>query len=52
LDTNENYELTGPDARMVEVVFGIVPATIIPAEPAPTVVFIGGPGSIGLVEFA
>ncbi len=52
LDTYENYELTGPDARMIEVAFGIVPATITPAAPDPIVVFMGGPGASGLVEFA
>jgi len=52
LDTYENYELTGPDARMIEVAFGIMPATITPAAPDPIVVFIGGPGASGLVEFA
>jgi len=52
LDTFENYELTGPDARMIEVAFGIVPATNTPAAPDPIVVFIGGPGASGLVDFA
>jgi len=52
LDTFENYELTGPDARMIEIAFGIVPATVTPAVADPIVVFNGGPGASVLVEFA
>jgi len=52
LDTYENYEKTGPDARMIEVAFGIIPATTTPVAPDPIVVFIGGPGASSLAEFA
>jgi len=52
LDTYENYEETGPDARTVEVAFGIIPASSTPVAPDPIVVFIGGPGASALAEFA
>jgi len=52
LDTYENYAQTGPDARIIQVAFGIVPATDLPAEPDPIGVFVGGPGAGGLAEMA
>jgi len=52
LDTFENYEKTGPDARMIEVAFGIFEATTTPVAPDPIVVFTGGPGGSALADFA
>jgi len=52
LETYENYDLTSPDARIIEVAFGIVPAKTTPAAPDPIVVFIGGPGGSALVNSA
>jgi len=52
LDTYENYELTGPNARMIQVAFGRIPAQTTPAAPDPIVVFIGGPGASALADFA
>jgi len=52
LDTYENYENTGPDAEIIQIAFGILPATDLPAMPDPVVVFVGGPGGSGLAELA
>jgi len=52
LKTFENYALTGADARIIEIAFGIVPATITPVATDPIVVFIGGPGASALAGFA
>jgi len=52
LETYENYESTGADARIIQVAFGIVPASTTPVAPDPVVVFTGGPGVSALAEFA
>lgn len=52
LDTYENYENTGADARIIEVAFGIVPATSMPVALDPVVIFIGGPAGSALAGFA
>jgi len=48
LDTFENYEKTGTDARIIQVAFGIIPAKTTPTVPDPIVVFTGGPGASDL----
>jgi len=52
LDTYENYESTGEDARVIQVAFGIMPAQTKPAAADPVVVFIGGPGASALLDVA
>jgi len=52
LDTFENYEERGADARIIEVAFGILPARVTPAAADPVVYFVGGPSASALAEFA
>jgi len=52
LDTYENYEQTAPNARTIQIAFGIVPAKTSPAAPDPVVVFTGGPGGSDLADLA
>jgi len=52
LDTYQNYAETGPDAKIIEIAFGILPATTTPVEPDPIVVFFGGPGASALSDYA
>lgn len=52
LNTFEDYEITGPDAKVIQVSFGIVPASITPTAPDPIVLISGGPGVSALVDFA
>ena len=51
LDTYENYEQTGVDARIMQVAFGILPAAVSPAAPDPVVYITGGPGDSALATF-
>jgi len=52
LDTYEDYDKTGPDARIIQVAFAIAPAATTPAAADPIVFFNGGPGESSLLNFA